>query len=571
MLRNRKILVMALLACLVWSALALASDTPRYRHGGKNRADGIINTLAGSENALGQTAGERTFGTPLAVGASPSASPGLQVGITTYDYQHNGSTGRQVDQRNGKVQVSWMRNDQFSTALGRSVYWNKADVTGNVQPKVLDNGGSVNYIPLGNVGSSGGQAAITGGNRPGYTTFRNLPTGRGVLFAHDAPEPPATGAFWFAAVDAATAVGVFIQNNAPQPAGQAAGDEVIWPHGCTDVVGPDTVLHVVGNQSGTVLTDYPIFYWRGTVSGTAVTWSTPILMDTVSVLSVIVEADPTSNDVAVVYSKPRTSGTQVDNDVAYRLSTNGGVSFGGVINVTNYTDSSLDRSYTDIDAVYDDDGTLHIIWPTLDFRPGDGTFFLPVDMAHWNDVRNTVRVISTATWTNTCDQTTFGGFRGGTFNLQYAKPNIVVKPAGVNGIAEELLYAVWVQFGGHGTLERRPEHRARDLHGDVDQHLRRCLRRFPRRYVQPAVRQTEHRGQARGSERNRGRTALRGLGAVRPDRYRLRHPGFGRHAGRTGEQRNLVFHVVQRRPHLGSPGKPHRHRNPRLPAGRLLQ
>ena len=67
MLRNRTILLVAVVACLLWSVTALASDTPRYRHGDKNRADGIINTLAGSEDALGQTAGERTFGAPLAV------------------------------------------------------------------------------------------------------------------------------------------------------------------------------------------------------------------------------------------------------------------------------------------------------------------------------------------------------------------------------------------------------------------------------------------------------------------------------------------------------------------------
>ena len=134
MSRMTWVLSIALMLILVSVSVAFAADTPRYRHSDKNRADGVINALVGGESAFGPATSERTFGVPAAIAAAPQTSPGLQVGTTTYDYQHNGSTERQVDQRNGTVQVTWMFSDQFSTALGRNVRWNKASVTRAPKP-----------------------------------------------------------------------------------------------------------------------------------------------------------------------------------------------------------------------------------------------------------------------------------------------------------------------------------------------------------------------------------------------------------------------------------------------------
>jgi hypothetical protein len=389
----------------------------------------------------------RTRTTPEqpAFAAPTAASPGLQVGITTFDMQHNGSTGRQLDKFGNKIQVAWMYSSTFSTGSGRSVYWNKLDVTGSPGPITLADGRSIAVLPLGNLGSSGGQPAFTSAERPGFVTFRNLPTGRGVAFMHDTPPPPY---YWQATLDAATAAGVFIDNPAPQPAGTAPGSEVLWPHGTIDVVGSDTILHVVARGQRPTAAN-AAYYWRGRLTGaTSVAWGTPVFLDSLTTVSCVVEQDPSSNRVAIVYTKPRSLSSQINNDVAYFESTDGGLSWTGPINVTNYTDASVDRAFTDVDALYDPSGTLHIVYNTFDYRPGVGTFFSPCDLWHWNKARGTSRVITTVDLGeigNFCSD--LAAFNGGAWNLLLAKPNLVVKPAGAGGIADELLYAVWVQFG----------------------------------------------------------------------------------------------------------------------------
>lgn len=372
------------------------------------------------------------------------------MGKTAYDYQHNGSTGRQVDQFAGRIQTAWMKGLQLNPTF-RQIQWNEVSVVSSPTPVVLDNGESSSILTLGVPGTVEGIAAITG-VRPGYTTFRNRPGGRAVVFAHDSPED-GSGSSWLAAVDLSIGGGVFTQSTfAPQPVDVVAGQEPIWPHGCISIVGTDTVLHGVCAEFN-IATDQKMWYWRGVLSGTVVTWSSEYLIDTVSTLSYVMEANPLNDDITVVYAKPRALGTQTNNDIAYRRSTDGGLTWGPIVNITNYTEDSTNRAYFDVDAVYDDDGTFHIVYNTLFYDVDAGqTFVQPNDLVHWNDLRGTNRTILTAEWSNSCN--TSDQLGNGQFGLLLAKPNLSVKPAGAgpgSGIAEELIYAVWAQFGPTDT------------------------------------------------------------------------------------------------------------------------
>jgi hypothetical protein len=346
-----------------------------------------------------------------------------------------------------------MNGTQASLSLGRTVYWNKMSVAGSPANIVLDNGDNLLALPLGSIGSVDGVAAVATGNRPGYTNLRNRPNGRAVGYMHDAPETGA-GAFWMAAIDATAGSGVFLQQNSPQPAGVPAGSEIIWPHGCMDVVGSDTIIHAVARGSGD--DDYdPIYYWRGDLNGTTVTWGTPVYIDSTATISPIVEADPTSNEVAIVYTKSinmaYTGGTaQAYNKVVVRKSADGGLTWGGNVNVHNQdTLVAGEFPYTDVAALYDDNGTLHVLYNTRDYREDAGVltlFNVPARMQHWNDVRNTSRQIASLDINNTCNLEG-NPFTIGAWNLAMAKPGITVKPAGVWGIPAEIFYAVWVQAG----------------------------------------------------------------------------------------------------------------------------
>ena len=77
------------------------------------------------------------------------------------------------------------------------------------------------------------------------------------------------------------------------------------------------------------------------------------------------------------------------------------------------------------------------------------------DLYHWSDASG-LRLITSAGWYNSCvGGSVFppGGYHGcggngaGANNLAIAEMSLAVKPAGLHGIAEELLFAIWIQFG----------------------------------------------------------------------------------------------------------------------------
>ena len=455
MFKLKTIVLLAIVLLVASSVLVQAANSPKYKSASLDRRIDYAKAI-GDEEVAG-TAPARTWGSFRPAGSPPPGSPGYRIGDTYYDYQHNGSTGRQVDHSiiSGAhvVQATWMNGTEDNLSTGRKVYWNKMSVMGSPANITLDNGDVMKARPLGNIGSANGTDAVSTANRPGYTNMRNRPNGRGVAIMHDAPET-GPGAFWMAGVDASLGAGVFLQNNAPQPAGIVAGSEVIWPHACIDIVGSDTILHTVARGSGDG--DYdPIYYWRGDINGTSVTWSTPVYIDSTATISPVVEADPNSDEVAIVYTKSinmaYTGGlAQNYDDVIVRKSANGGSTWGGTIYVL-HQDTLVpgQLAYTDVAAMYDNDGTLHVLYNTRDWRDdGTGTLALfntPVRMVHWNDVRNSPREIATLDINNSCNTegnpTTIGAW-----NLGMAKPGLTVKPAGVYGV-NEIFYAVWVQAG----------------------------------------------------------------------------------------------------------------------------
>jgi hypothetical protein len=455
MLRKPQFWLALSLALVIAPGFILGASAPKYQ---KTSID--LQRHAGGPDEIDMSGGtpSRRFGNPVTVGPRAAAAPGITLGFTTYDYQHNGSTGRQIDKFGDDIQVSFMKGTQNSLAIGRNVHWNTVKITGSPSVTTLDNGDTLRVFPFGvpKADPASTASVYTSGTRPGYTTFRNLPTGRGVIFFHDAPDD-APGSETMAAVDNGNSVGVWGSVNiVDQPVDVIPEQEMIWPKTTVDVVGSDTILHLLACEFG-LTTDQKMYYWRGTLSGgtTVINWAQPVLIDTVSVLSPVMEQDPTSDDVTIVYTKPRALGTQTNNDLVYRRSTNGGLTWNSMVNVTNYTDDSLNRAYTDIDAVYDEDGTMHVLFNTLANDPATGISVTPTDLVHWNDLRLTQRVLLTAEWENSCGPLDAESpDQGGVFNLQTAKMNLVVKPAGAGpgaGIPDELIYALWVQFGPTDT------------------------------------------------------------------------------------------------------------------------
>jgi len=128
--------LLALACVVIWCGTALATSVPKYRMRDMTRP-----TVDARNYTVPQTNHGRAFGSARRVGAAANPNA-LQMGTTYYDYQHNSSTGRQVDEFGGKVEVSWMKAPGASSSI-RTVNWNRGHVSGAV------NSVNAGYLPLG--------------------------------------------------------------------------------------------------------------------------------------------------------------------------------------------------------------------------------------------------------------------------------------------------------------------------------------------------------------------------------------------------------------------------------------
>lgn len=425
------------IACLViWCGAAFGASTPKYRMRDKTRP-----MVDARSYVLPQSNAGRSFGAPRSVGAVANANA-KEMGKTYYDFQHNATTGRQVDEFNGKVEVSWMKAPGPSISI-RTVNWNRNSVAGAV--------GSVNagYVPLSiPILATGQQFEAV---RPGYTNTRMRTGGKNVTIYHDAPESGGTQ-FWEARLDVSAGSGVFagIPSTSPNaPGADHLVDGVIWPKSAISTCGSDLVHHGVGTWSGG---SNETWYWRGIISDGpgSISWATmpsgqPIKIDPVSAgVSNVIEAF--GSEVIIAMGKQVNS---TNADLVYYKSTNCGVTWGPMVNVTNYTAGGAEGFFAECSAVYDAAGNAHLIWNTAPANGQDA----PVNLWHWSAITG-VRLITSAGWLNTCVGGTITniatGNGAGAANLAIAEPTLSVKPAGVYGPTEQL-YAIWTQFGPTDT------------------------------------------------------------------------------------------------------------------------
>ncbi|UCC44604.1 MAG: hypothetical protein JSU65_01355 [Candidatus Zixiibacteriota bacterium] len=183
-----------------------------------------------------------------------------------------------------------------------------------------------------------------------------------------------------------------------------AGTTLRHPQVHVSVVGTDTVTHLVAGEStffpytgAANVTAAVIQYFRKTGTGgmTGATWTGPTTIDTATARPSLC-VTPSGNKVAIVYFLPTqwaldyNNGT--DQDVVYRESTDGGLSWAAKVNITNY--DRTERSYTpwiEKYAMYDSEGYLHALWNANPY-PEDvydsAAFFFndfTCSLFHWSD------------------------------------------------------------------------------------------------------------------------------------------------------------------------------------------
>jgi hypothetical protein len=264
------------------------------------------------------------------VSLATAQSPGETVGTTQYDYQSNGTIGNKiVVDGDGTVHITWMNGISYPGT--RQVYFNCKSNGVWLSP---GNGVRVGYK-----------------NGDGYPSIAAMSDGRAVVAYHNA----ASGAeSLFVAIDAFSCLGQFDYYHPPS---RLSGLFSTWPNIAVQANGNIQLTATTNSQS-------IVMYTRSTNGG--VNWTAAATVDTSGSISQMITTSPVSNKVAIIYTRENIDA-QVDttSDIYYVQSNDGLVwDFrNNRVNVTNYgPDHDSISAGSDIDAVYDYNDNLHILW-----------------------------------------------------------------------------------------------------------------------------------------------------------------------------------------------------------------
>ncbi|MCP4566960.1 MAG: hypothetical protein GY841_05205 [FCB group bacterium] len=362
----------------------------------------------------------------LSLGLIPTSSPGIMVGETTYDLQHIGSMGRQIAFHpfNNMVHFVWMSQTDYSIPGDRNIRYQAYDtedsppgyimVAGEI--KTVDYSG---YVSIDVTGSYFGPTFFAchtdsaGDPRHNWTVvYRDYFPGLG-LFSEIYLKPDSLADWYFE-----DAFGNPLETIWPQIEVHDGTEEVVY-----------VLSHVMQGSDDLIM-------YRKVIDGIA-DWDNGRRLETVTNLGYLIVANQGSDSVAIVYTDDRVgedegSGGQTDLDVWYMLSENQGADWNAPICVTNYTEDSLWRAFTDLAAVYADDGTLHILWNARELYDSINYYDYRCRLMHWD-------------WTNGSSIVTEARYdliyacHPGTWDMNIAKMSI--------SQCDGNLYALWTQFG----------------------------------------------------------------------------------------------------------------------------
>jgi hypothetical protein len=397
---------------------------------------------------------------PMVLGPVETNAVGVQVGATTFDYQHNCTMGRQIEHRgSGYLHFDWMIQTDMFLGGDRGIGYQVYDLS------------QCDFVFV-------GDGIRVNTEYAGYVNLDVDPGGCGIPTGH---ERNAGDGFYYATAywdscltgspsakfdsDAPSDIYGWWINNGTGP-----DNENIWP--VIDwQVGTETVLHMVCTESGGAAGDpQTISYYRragayGVEDGGS--WSSQRLIDTVMVISPVVAASPFSDRVAIAWNAPvdflrdtpgefvgsisrqylndvwfaasdnqgadwiagigsGSIGHEVDNGIAMGYDTDGG-------NITTYGWGSEWKAYCNTSALFAHDDNLHIVWNCRRFTDTSEIYRRNSGIFHWSEDNPSISTVVTALWDvgGTCYAHSWGS--------DADKPSI--------SECDNKLYILYTQFG----------------------------------------------------------------------------------------------------------------------------
>lgn len=346
-------------------------------------------------------------------------SPGTIVGYTYYDYQTNGSTGNRVALCNdNSVYFCWTKAFGWPyPPATRHVYYNWIDPEGEwLEPE------------------QGYQVSVNSGS--GYTNLDIRTDNRGVIAYHQ-------GDFIIVSVERLPGFEIFDHYTVPNqlfPQDDDSPGICMWPYIAVD---RNNRIHLAMTEA----TDTRLSrmaYTRSNDGGP--TWTTPQQVDTVMVISSVIDASPVSDRVVLAYSKTTDTTTQWYNDIVYYVSQNGTTWDWryGRHNITDYAhDNDSLWAYTDLDVIFDYNDFIHVIWNAQWVT--DAGIYYRTFLLHYDeetDQIDTIAAMPDSLWSDI----------SGNWNRPICKMNLGVQQLG------NVICATWTQFdtsdvsaGGYGN------------------------------------------------------------------------------------------------------------------------
>jgi len=286
-------------------------------------------------------------------------SPGVQIGITTYDYQANGSFGQRMRMDdNGNLHVDWMWCGGAYPGV-RYCGWNFRFTDGTWYGETQGSPSVSGYVQLDVVRDANPDNQVTA-----------------VAYHYN----PGTGYYGWVDTDAGQGWGLWPNNMVTPAAGSHIWPRIAWTQNNNIVMltGDENLdmhhLHVSTNLGSS--------------------WTSVVSWDSCGNLSTHVRASHNSNKVVVVHTQMITDqpNVQLDHDVYYMLSTDGGVTWGPHTNLTNYATGDTVRAYCNVNAVFDQNDHLHIAWGGRRCTYPD--MWEASHIFHWDEVSNTITQVS---------------------------------------------------------------------------------------------------------------------------------------------------------------------------------
>ncbi|OGC91065.1 MAG: hypothetical protein A2W25_13995 [candidate division Zixibacteria bacterium RBG_16_53_22] len=341
-------------------------------------------------------------------------SPGEPLGSTYYDMQSNGSTGNRVALDGlGGLHFSWT-GASSSLPTSRHLYYKFISENGDSIPAVRlagrDQSGFAGIAIFGGVvNPSSENCAIVGYHNSAIVDDR---------FAVELTR--GSGAF---AIDS---IGF------PSSPGQC-----LWP--CISVDINDNI-HAVATRSDIPEGALRYHIYSRKAYGSSL-WSPALIIDSTYTVSPVITSSRVSSKTAIAWTSPTfQDSNEYDNDLVYLESPDGVTwNVAGRVNITNYPASAQGdtvlRAYSDVDAVYDLDDHLHLIW-NVSYVTRDTADKMVVlyrsALYHWTAQTGIDLIYDHPQWLWTCDM--------GAWNLSISKMSIGVDPD------SNFLYATFTRF-----------------------------------------------------------------------------------------------------------------------------